>query len=147
MAQSKGMMIIVALVLAVAVGSGGFWYYQKQKAETARIAAVSDALFLANDVQSKVLKYYFDHKEFPSTNAEAGIPEPVSFQIKALRSLTIKKGGQIWLLFNDESGADNGTVALFPRMDINSGKLWECKTNSFPEINKYCPDCEFTENL
>ncbi len=147
MAQSKGTMIIVALVLAVAVGSLGFWYYQKQKAETARTAAITEALSLANDAQSKVLKYYFDNKEFPSTNAEAGLSRPESFQIKALKSITVKKGGELWLIFNNESGVDNGTVVLYPIMDIKSGKLWGCKTNSFPEIKKSCPSCEFAENL
>ena len=146
MAQSKGTMIIAALVLAVAVGSLGFWYYQKQKADTARTAAITDGLSLANDAQSKILKYYFDHNEFPSTNAEAGIPRPESFQIKALKSITVKKGGQLWLHFNDKSGVDNGTVVLIPVMDINSGKLWDCKTNSFPEIKKCC-DCEFTDKF
>lgn len=147
MAQSKGTMIIVALVLAVAIGSPGFWYYQKQKGETARTAAITEALSLANNAQSKVLKYYFDHNEFPSTNAEAGIPRPESFQTKALKGITVKKGGELWLLFNNESGVDNGTIVLYPIMDIKSGKLWGCKTNSFPEIKKSCPDCEFTEKL
>jgi hypothetical protein len=146
MAQSKGMMIIVALVVAVAVGAGGFWYYQKQKAEATRAAAVSDALALANEVQSKVLQYYFKNKEFPSSNAQAGVPRPESFQMNALKSITVEKGGTINLLLNSQSGVDNGTITLVPTMDIVSGKLWQCKTASFPEISKCCPECMFTGN-
>ncbi|MBN2254686.1 MAG: pilin [Deltaproteobacteria bacterium] len=146
MAQSKGMIIIVALVVAVAVGSGGFWYYQKQKTEAARKAALTDALARANEVQSKVLQYYFKNKEFPSNNVQAGVPRPESFQMNALKSITIEKGGSINLLFNSQSGVDNGTIVLVPTMDIASGKLWQCKTASFPEISKSCPECVFTGN-
>jgi uncharacterized protein HemX len=146
MAQSKGMMIIVALVVAVAIGGGGFWYYTKQKAEASRKAAVTDALARANEVQSKVLQYYFKNKEFPSSNEQAGIPRPESFQMESLKSITIGKDGRINLLLNSQSGIDNGAIVLVPTMDIASGKLWRCETASYPDISQYCPECVFAGN-
>jgi len=139
MEKQRIVTIIVLIIFFAAAISGGFWYFQKQKAHNARTAAIIDALQLANNVQGKVLQYYFDHGTFPSSNSEAGILKPEAYQRKVLKSITVKQGGQIWLHFNKESGVDNGSIIFIPKMDFKSQKLWERRSDSFPDLSTYCP--------
>jgi hypothetical protein len=139
MEKQRIVTIVVLIMFLAAVMSGGFWYFQKQKAHNVRTAAIIDALQLANNVQGKVLQYYFDHGTFPSSNSEAGILKPEAYQRKVLKSITVKQGGQIWLHFNKESGVDNGSIIFIPKMDFKSQKLWERRSDSFPDLSTYCP--------
>lgn len=135
------------IIAVAAVATIGFLYFQKQGEQNARVAAIGDSLLIANEVQNKVLQYYFDHRSFPSSNSEAGIKHPAAYQNRVLKSITIKKGGQIWLVFNQESGVDNGSIVFLPTMDFKSQKLWACKTDGFPDIEKYFSDIEYVSHL
>jgi hypothetical protein len=140
MEKQRIVSIAILIIVLTAITSGGFWYFKNQKAHNARITAITDALQLANTVQGKVLQYYFDHGSFPSSNLEAGILKPEAYQRKALKSITIKQGGQIWLHFNKESGVDDGSIIFIPKFDLKAQKLWERRSDSFPDLSTYCPD-------
>lgn len=140
MGKQRIVTIVVLIFVLTAIMSGGLLYFKKQKAHNARTAAITDALQLANNVQAKVLQYYFDHGTFPSSNSEAGILKPETYQRKALKSITVKQGGQIWLHFNKESGVDNGSIVFIPKLDFKAQKLWERKSDSFPDLSTYCPE-------
>jgi len=147
MTMSRIATIVVLIVAMVAVFSMGWWYFQQQKAEYKRIASISDAFIQANAVKTKVLGYYFEYKQFPSKNETVGLQAPESFRHGALESITIKKGGHIWLHFNAAAGVSGGSIVFIPTLNFASQKLWQCKTTCFPDIAKHFPECQCVQHL
>jgi len=107
-------------------------------------AHITQGLANTSRIKSHLSVYYSERGELPSSNKQAGLPEPEKFKSGALKSIRIMDEGVIQLTFNNESGIDNGILELIPNTsNPATGVDWECTTPNYKGIGELIPQCSY----
>lgn len=114
-------------------------------AEQRAIEAIRADVIAASSAKLAIAESYMSMARMPSSNAEAGLPEPAKYRGRSLRSMTIVDGGHIRLVFDAVSGREGGVIELVPDLGGTEamGVQWTCTTRDFPNILRALPSCDY----
>lgn len=112
-----GLTIIGILMV---VGLPFFSGYQTRAKASHGVAAFAPA-------KKAVSIYYQVEGRFPTSNAEAGLEPPGSFQSDFVRSLTVGNGGVVSVRFSTPA-LNNGELVFTPEFDGLRVINWTCST-------------------
>lgn len=112
---------LIAIVVAFAIPA-----YQDY---THRIYA-SEGLVLASGTQTAVVDYYREHKQYPESNQQAGLPEARNIQNHAVSSVEVNRNGNITIQFNEKLKYD--TIIMTPYISANSIQ-WRCNQGTLSQ--------------
>ncbi|UXI68749.1 pilin [Tahibacter amnicola] len=102
----------------------------------------SDFRRAADPARVALAEFYFSHGTWPSSNAQAGLPEPSLYRGESLRTLAVS-GSTITLTFDGRSGVDGGQIILRGETtpELAMGIHWECISPNLPDIATALPHC------
>ncbi|MEO8010946.1 MAG: pilin [Dokdonella sp.] len=114
-------------------------------AEQRAIEAIRADVVAASPAKLAIAEYYMSMARMPTSNAEAGVPEPTKYRGRSLRSMAIVDGGRLRLEFDAVSGREGGVIELVPDLGGAEamGVQWLCTTRDFPQIVRALPSCEY----
>jgi hypothetical protein len=120
-----------------------------------RKAAVAGA-FIASDFQIATMakvaiaEALMTNGVAPNSNTEAGLAAPTDLHGQSLRAVHVRQGGEIEVVYDQQSGVDGGSIRLIPDLELalRSGVInWRCETDDYPEIAKFMPACHYVGSL
>lgn len=98
-----------------------------------KCAVVIQELDFIRPIQVKVRNYYLEHRAWPTTNAQVGLPKPSEIQSTGISAVVVSANGIITIVFNSLEPAGNSTLSLIPR--ILQHEIIEWRTNASFNIN------------
>lgn len=116
---------IIAILFAFAVPA----YYDY----TNRTYA-AEGLALATAPKMAIEEYYRDHKSYPSSNQQAGLPEAQAIRSQAISNIEVNQNGRITIQFNEK--LQYGTIIMTPHVSNNTF-YWQCDEGTLN--SKYRP--------
>ncbi|MEO7062377.1 MAG: pilin [Dokdonella sp.] len=92
-----------------------------------------------------IAEYYATTAKMPATNSDAGLPAPDEYRGKSLKSATVLADGRIELVFDAQSGMEDGRIFLVPDTTHADamGIQWNCETPDYPLVKRVAPTCEY----
>lgn len=100
-------------------------------------AAVVSGLSVAGTVKSYVSFYFQDSGKFPTSNAEAAIPDSLLFGGQYVESVAVGDSGVITVTFTGHPRISGKTLELKPTAIGNSYNLtWSCKGGSVAQRDR-----------
>lgn len=111
---------IIAILVAFAIPA-----YQDYTNRT----YAAEGLALATGAKMAVEEYYRDHKTYPSSNQQAGLPEAQLIRGQSVSNIEITRNGQITIQYNER--LKYGTIILSPHISANAF-YWQCNEGSLP---------------
>lgn len=114
-------------------------------AQERAVEAIRSDVVAAAMARTALVEFYLSTGRMPSSNAEAGLPEPSKYRGRSLRSLTLGEAGHIMLEFDALSGRDGGIIEFVPDLGGTEamGVQWHCTTRDFPQIVRALPSCDY----
>jgi type IV pilus assembly protein PilA len=112
---------LIAIFIAFAIPA-----YQEY---TLRIYA-SEGLALASGAQSAVIDYYREHKQYPSSNQQAQLPEARNIQNHTVSAVEVDRNGNIIIQFNEKLKYD--TIIMTPYISADSIQ-WRCNQETLSQ--------------
>jgi type IV pilus assembly protein PilA len=99
-------------------------------------AKFMDGVIVADGMKTPVAEYSIEHDgAWPSSNAQAGIAEPVADLPKVVQSASVGPGGVITVVFSADVAALNGKSVVFsPALGTNGIIRWKCSAPSIDVI-------------
>ncbi|MBB1408592.1 pilin [Pseudoalteromonas sp. SG44-17] len=126
------LMIVVAIIgILAAVALPAYQDYTKR-------AHVSEGITLAASAKAAVTEYYVSQAAWPTTNAQAGLPDSTTITGNAVTSVAVGNGnGEITVTYNDKV-ADTTTIVFAPTVASTGGSItWICTGGTVDD--KYRP--------
>jgi hypothetical protein len=125
----------------------------QRRDETERKEQAQIAIYLAEGLQvaalarTAVAEIYQTELKWPSSNREAGLPEPEQLQGKSLQSVRLARAGVIVLTYDGKSGVDRGVIRLVPSARAQGGPIdWRCESSSYENIASMLPQCVYRQS-
>lgn len=125
--------VLVGLALAVVFGAGfvaGYSVAVRRLAATRGYtaqAAVVSGLALAGNAKIAVTMFHSETGRFPSSNAEARLPEAPAITDRYVASVAIGPAGAITITYRGQSPIQGKTLVMTPTvLDSNYAITWSC---------------------
>ena len=123
---------ILILILLLA----GYEFYTSLKGRELLTAAhLVEGLSSATPIKIKVAEFYYSRGEFPSSNAELGLPSPAAMYGRSVKSIEVSMGGKITVAYKNAFKKDS-SIILTPTIpsgySANSIE-WVCTTESIEQ--------------
>lgn len=101
---------------------------------------VSETLTIAAGAKTAVVEYYEKNGSLPSSNAQAGLPEPNELSSRAMDSLTVSSGGEIIVRMSDQvnAGAELKHTPVPPTSPSEQWS-WKCQPNNEKMQSRWLP--------
>lgn len=103
-------------------------------------ARITEGLSLAGPVKSMVSEYYQTTGNWPTTNAQASLPEPASYQTDIVDSITVDNsgdGGKITIAYNIPALGGNNILTLTAGAGGANVIIWRCAPGTI--MDKFLP--------
>lgn len=117
---------LIAIIIAFAIPA-----YQEYTHRT----YASEGLVLASGAQAAVVDYYREHKQYPSSNQQAQLPEARNIQNHTVSSVEVNRNGNITIQFNEKLKYD--TIIVTPYISADSIQ-WRCNQGTLSQ--RYRPN-------
>lgn len=117
---------LIAIIIAFAIPA-----YQEYTHRT----YASEGLVLASGAQAAVVDYYREHKQYPSSNQQAQLPEARNIQNHTVSSVEVNQNGNITIQFNEKLKYD--TIIVTPYISADSIQ-WRCNQGTLSQ--RYRPN-------
>jgi hypothetical protein len=110
--------------------------------------AIGKALAMATPVKNSIENYRLRTKEFPASNAAAGMNPPATYRNYDVKGIAIGNDGVVEITLTASSGIDGGVIRLTPKAAVNTDPNmieWTCTSPSFSTIaDATGGTCEYT---
>lgn len=106
------------------------------------VQSLVDGLQVAQALRVAVAESYQTNLQWPTSNADVGMPAPAQLTGQSLQSASIGGKGVVTLKYDAKTGVAGGTIELIPQAAA-TGVTWRCATSSYPEIAALVPQCRF----
>ncbi len=113
---------------------------EADKTRQIRARYLAEGLQIAQAARVAIAETYQTSLQWPTSNADAGLPAPERMKGDSLQGLQIGGGGVITLTYDEKSGAAGGTIRLLP-MAHGGAVRWDCVTASYADIADVIPQC------
>ncbi len=141
-----GMLFAVGLALSHApVARGSSLPDATVDADRSTALMREDFAQAAGSMKTAIAEFYASTGAMPSSNAQAGLPDPSAYRGHTLRSATVEDDGSITLEFDAESGRDGGRIHLVADVAHANGMgvRWQCGSSDYPQIAGVLPGCNY----
>jgi hypothetical protein len=101
-----------------------------------------EGLQVAQSLRVAVAESYQTNLQWPTSNADIGMPPPAQLQGQSLQSASVGDQGVVTLHYDAKTGVVGGMIRLIPQA-APSGVTWRCETSSYPDIAVLVPQCRF----
>ena len=92
------------------------------------MAAVTSGLSLAGRTKTFVSAYYDENGEFPSSNAEARVPDAAAINDRYVAGVEVGPQGTITITYRGRPGIEGKTLVMTPTATENGPiSSWSCK--------------------
>ena len=128
------LMIVIAIIgILAAIALPQYQTYTKKKR-----AFLSEGITLAASAKAAVTEYYVSQAAWPTTNAQAGLPDSATITGNAVTSVAVGNGnGEITVTYNDKVAATT-TIIFAPTVASTGGSItWTCTGGTVDD--KYRP--------
>lgn len=100
-------------------------------------ARITEGIQLATAAKTAVVEYQQSMGDFPSDNAQAGLPDTITSQYVA--SIKVEKEGIIDIIYNQKSGVGTDNQIQFVPKAENGVISWNCNGAGTTVLKKYLP--------
>jgi hypothetical protein len=117
----------------------------KKLGEDALIAAhLSQGFHLVGMFKVAISEYYMTKFRLPESNEELYMDKPTNYAANAVKSVRVSKGGIITIVYDHQTGIDNGTINLTPEVS-NTQINWHCTSKDYKNISSYFSFCKVAD--
>jgi type IV pilus assembly protein PilA len=129
---NKGALWLAAFVLAAVAFLAGYWFGQPSRSYIGQ-AAVVTGVGLAAHAKIAVATFHSEKGQFPSSNAEAGLPAAERIADRYVSSIAIGSQGAITVTYQGERALQGKTLVLRPTViDDGYAITWSCSGGTLP---------------
>lgn len=108
---------------------------------------VAEGMGFVAEARTSVSEYYYDQKEMPENNSQAGLIEPEKYDkfdyISRLEISSSPEAGKITVTFKIEGQEANGKKLELVPSTMNGLVFWECRPTATDgmDVNQVPPNC------
>ncbi len=123
-------LIVVALLFGFGAGTSvGYYFGTRRVAPTHYVpmAAVTSGMALGSRAKTFVTAFHDETGRWPSSNAEARMPEASQLKDRYVSAVAVGPNGTIVITYTGEPRIEGKTLILAPTvLDNNYGTTWSC---------------------